>query len=159
MLKILQKTCFGCHLIEQPGWTVLSVYILRLVGYAAPTFCSGKRLNLAQVPLFGKEELPALLNDGIQIGYARMKTVLIIECTPMLVAVSLDSILDNTEGFLGRVSVFPDCVDDHLNCVDALNGLPFPITCHLMGIHKRLSVYFQLFMIFGYKLVKNSDYT
>ncbi|MGE4432860.1 MAG: PLP-dependent transferase, partial [Bacteroidales bacterium] len=42
---------------------------------------------------------------------------------------------------------------------------PFPITCHLMGInipikkdiHKRLSVYFQLFMIFGYKLVKDSE--
>ena len=34
-------------------------------------------------------------------------------------------------------------------------GINIPI---IKDIHKRLSVYFQLFMIYGYKHVKDSDY-
>ena len=52
-----------------------------------------------------------------------------------------------------------------LNCVDALKGLPFPIMLLLIGtnipinidIYKRFSIYFQLFTIFGYKTLKNSE--
>lgn len=52
-----------------------------------------------------------------------------------------------------------------LNSVDALKGLPFPIMPLLIGTsvpisidtHKRFSVYIQLFTIFEYKTLKNSD--
>jgi hypothetical protein len=49
--------------------------------------------------------------------------------------------------------------------VDALTGLPVLIAFLIIGINvsisietnKRFSIYFQIFMIFGYKKMKNSE--